>query len=69
MCGLVAMLALGGAVPDVAQVTRMTDSIRHRGPDDSGILVDGPVALGFRRLSILICRPPGTSRCRLPTAW
>ena len=53
------MLALDGAVPDVAQVTRMTDAIRHRGPDDSGILVEGPVALGFRRLSILDLSPAG----------
>ncbi len=37
----------------------MTDAIRHRGPDDSGILVEGPVALGFRRLSILDLSPAG----------
>ncbi len=53
------MLALGGATPDVAQLTRMTDAIRHRGPDDSGILVEGAVALGFRRLSILDLSPAG----------
>jgi len=53
------MLALGGAVPDAVQVTRMTDVIRHRGPDDSGILIEGPVALGFRRLSILDLSPAG----------
>lgn len=59
MCGLVAILALGGGTPDTVQVTRMTDAIRHRGPDDSGILVDGSVALGFRRLSILDLSPAG----------
>ncbi len=53
------MLVLGGAAPDAVQVTRMTDAIRHRGPDDSGILVEGPVALGFRRLSILDLSPAG----------
>ena len=53
------MLMLGGGVPDTARVTRMTDAIRHRGPDDSGILVEGPVALGFRRLSILDLSPNG----------
>jgi asparagine synthase (glutamine-hydrolysing) len=36
-------------------VSRMTDQIRHRGPDDSGIWADQSrgVALGFRRLSII----------------
>jgi len=31
----------------------MANSIVHRGPDDSGFYVDSPVALGFRRLSIV----------------
>ncbi len=31
----------------------MADSIAHRGPDDSGFHLDGPVGLGFRRLSII----------------
>ena len=31
----------------------MTDSIRHRGPDDEGYFVDGPLGFGFRRLSII----------------
>jgi asparagine synthase (glutamine-hydrolysing) len=31
----------------------MTDSIVHRGPDDEGFHFDGPLGLGFRRLSII----------------
>jgi asparagine synthase (glutamine-hydrolysing) len=31
----------------------MCDGISHRGPDDDGILTDGPVGLGMRRLSII----------------
>lgn len=31
----------------------MTSVIAHRGPDDHGHFIDGPVGLGFRRLSIL----------------
>ena len=31
----------------------MTDVLAHRGPDDAGLLVDPPVVLGNRRLSIL----------------
>lgn len=31
----------------------MCDQIRHRGPDDEGILVDGGCGIGMRRLSII----------------
>lgn len=31
----------------------MCDQIRHRGPDDEGFYVNGPVAMGMRRLSII----------------
>ncbi len=31
----------------------MTDLIRHRGPDDEGIYIDGPCGIGMRRLSII----------------
>ena len=31
----------------------MLQTLVHRGPDDSGLLVDGPVGLGNRRLSII----------------
>jgi asparagine synthase (glutamine-hydrolysing) len=42
-------------------VTRMSDRIRHRGPDDSGAWVDAEagIALGFRRLAILDLSPTG----------
>ena len=31
----------------------MTDTLVHRGPDDEGFYVSGPVGLGHRRLSII----------------
>jgi asparagine synthase (glutamine-hydrolysing) len=31
----------------------MADSIRHRGPDDEGYYISGPIGFGFRRLSII----------------
>jgi len=34
-------------------VGRMCDAIRHRGPDDEGVMVGDGVALGMRRLSII----------------
>ena len=32
---------------------RMTDAVRHRGPDDAGLYLDGRVGLGHARLSII----------------
>src|SRR5207237_6060843 len=32
---------------------RMTGTIVHRGPDDEGYFISGPIGLGFRRLSII----------------
>src|SRR5436190_4634515 len=34
-------------------MVRMARSIAHRGPDDEGFFIAGPVGLGFRRLSII----------------
>lgn len=31
----------------------MMKKMKHRGPDDDGLLLDGPIGLGFVRLSIL----------------
>src|ERR1041385_7597708 len=36
-----------------ALVHEMCRKIRHRGPDDEGLLVDPGIALGMRRLSII----------------
>ena len=38
---------------DAGVLQRMCDIMAHRGPDDDGIFVDGPVGLGMRRLSII----------------
>jgi asparagine synthase (glutamine-hydrolysing) len=59
MCGFVAVVGHDGWRPDVSVVQAMTDTIVHRGPDDSGIHTHGSVALGFRRLSILDLAPSG----------
>ena len=59
MCGLVACLHLDGANADEVRVRRMTNMLRHRGPDDDGFFFSGSVGLGFRRLSILDLSPAG----------
>src|SRR6267143_1516243 len=51
ICGQYNFVRNESVEPDT--VRRMTESIRHRGPDDEGYFFDGPVGLGFRRLSII----------------
>lgn len=54
MCGICGKLILnsdGQVSPDL--VKQMSDTIVHRGPDDFGAYVSGPVGFGFRRLSII----------------
>ncbi|MEW5423395.1 asparagine synthase (glutamine-hydrolyzing) [Amorphus sp. 3PC139-8] len=55
MCGLAGFLDHSGLSTGEARqrVGSMTDTLTHRGPDAGGSWVDGPVALGHRRLSIL----------------
>jgi len=54
MCGICGKLAFDREKKiSPALVKAMADSIQHRGPDDEGYYVSGPVALGFRRLSII----------------
>jgi len=38
MCGIVAAVDFSGAAPEAAQLLHMCDAIRHRGPDDRGII-------------------------------
>jgi asparagine synthase (glutamine-hydrolysing) len=54
MCGIAGLLYFDPARRvDAARVVRMTDTIAHRGPDDSGYFIEGPIGLGHRRLSII----------------
>ncbi|TDC40724.1 N-acetylglutaminylglutamine amidotransferase [Micromonospora sp. KC213] len=53
MCGLAGEFRRDGARADVAAVERMAATMSDRGPDDSGVWSQGPVALGHRRLKII----------------
>ncbi|MBN2062865.1 MAG: asparagine synthase (glutamine-hydrolyzing) [Deltaproteobacteria bacterium] len=54
MCGIVGKYNYGSGEPVSGQLIRaMCDTLVHRGPDDGGSHIDGPVGLGHRRLSIL----------------
>ncbi|MGH9868364.1 MAG: asparagine synthase (glutamine-hydrolyzing) [Candidatus Polarisedimenticolia bacterium] len=54
MCGIAGYVNLDPAHPAVeAVVQAMTRTLTHRGPDEEGYHLDGPAALGMRRLSII----------------
>ena len=53
MCGITGFVRNDGQSADRGIVERMTATLSHRGPDGEGFLVDGPAALGHRRLSII----------------
>ena len=54
MCGICGQFNFASNAPvDPETIRRMADSIAHRGPDDEGYFVSGPIGLGFRRLSII----------------
>lgn len=66
MCGIAGWYRRGGRPVPRAAITAQCDSIRHRGPDDDGILIDGDFGFGMRRLSILDIahgHQPMTSQC------
>ncbi|MGH3084647.1 MAG: asparagine synthase (glutamine-hydrolyzing), partial [Gaiellaceae bacterium] len=52
MCGICGLATRGGPV-DPERLRAMSATLVHRGPDSDGHLVDGPVGLAARRLSII----------------
>jgi len=53
MCGIAGWYRRSGTeVPETA-IVQQCDTIVHRGPDDSGVFVDGDFGFGMRRLSII----------------
>ena len=66
MCGIAGMLALGSGDTDrtSAILQNMTRSLAHRGPDAEGYWMEGEVALGHRRLSILDLSDAGAQPMR-----
>lgn len=54
MCGICGKINfLHGRKVERHELEKMAGTIRHRGPDDEGYYLDGPIGLGFRRLSII----------------
>ncbi len=59
MCGIAGYLNLDGDPVSPPVLKRMTDAIRHRGPDGEGHWSEGNVAIGHRRLAIIDLSPLG----------
>jgi asparagine synthase (glutamine-hydrolysing) len=54
MCGICGQFNFERQAPvSLREIQKMARSIVHRGPDDEGYFVSGPLGLGFRRLSII----------------
>ena len=54
MCGICGQYNFGDRAPVLRENLKvMARSIAHRGPDDEGYYLAGPLGLGFRRLSII----------------
>jgi asparagine synthase (glutamine-hydrolysing) len=54
MCGIAGLFhPLDPAIPSERMIRRMTDALRHRGPDGEGFLFEPHLAFGHRRLAIV----------------
>src|SRR5882672_8735613 len=53
MCGICGVIGFERTDQAEAITRRMMEALRHRGPDEDGLLVAPSVALGVRRLSII----------------
>lgn len=57
MCGIAGFWNyLSGRPADSRIIETMTRSLMHRGPDDEGYWIEGPLALGMRRLEVVDLR-------------
>jgi asparagine synthase (glutamine-hydrolysing) len=53
MCGIVGIINKTGNKADYNLLKKMASTIHHRGPDEDGIMVDGPIGFFHKRLSII----------------
>ena len=54
MCGICGKININNReVVDARLIHKMTEVLKHRGPDDEGIYINGNVGIGHRRLSII----------------
>jgi asparagine synthase (glutamine-hydrolysing) len=68
MCGIAGIYHYSDRLRpvDLPALTRMARSIAHRGPDDEGFFVDGPMGLANRRLAIVDLSQAGHQPMQTP---
>ncbi len=59
MCGIAGIVNLDGRPVDEALLGRMNRVMRYRGPDDSGVWVEGNAGVASQRLAIIDLSPAG----------
>jgi len=59
MCGICGIISLSNNSIEDNYIKSMMKIMKHRGPDDEGIMIEGGIGLGFVRLSILDLSPLG----------
>jgi asparagine synthase (glutamine-hydrolysing) len=59
MCGIAGLLRFDGLPADGTLLERMIEVAHHRGPDDTGRMLLGPVGLAHKRLAIIDLNPRG----------
>lgn len=67
MCGIVGIVRFNEKPIKKESLTTMMQTIKHRGPDDEGVFIDGHVGLGHVRLSILDLSEAGHQPMTDPT--
>ncbi len=53
MCGIAGIFHTDGRPVDLGEIVPITRALSHRGPDGEGIVLDGAIGFGHRRLSII----------------
>ncbi len=59
MCGITGVFNIDGKPVSISVVKKMTDIIKHRGPDGEGFWVNSFIGFGHRRLAIIDLSPLG----------
>ena len=67
MCGIVGIVRFDEKPIKKSELQTMMQVIKHRGPDDEGVFIDGHVGLGHVRLSILDLSSAGKQPMTDPT--
>ena len=59
MCGICGIINFNNKPVEESDIRLMMHKIKHRGPDDKGVVIKNNIGLGFVRLSILDLTPAG----------